>query len=56
MTLRLRSHETGQIQDRAQIRPNPPCVHTGPFAGRMDDSSYRLNFDLDRKNKIHHYS
>ncbi len=24
--------------------------------GSMDDSRYRLNFDLDRKNKIHHYS
>ncbi len=22
----------------------------------MDDSSYRLNFDLGKKNKIHHYS
>ena len=22
----------------------------------MDDSSYRLNFDLDKKNKIHHHS
>ena len=23
---------------------------------RMDDSSYRLNFDLGKKNEIHHYS
>ena len=23
---------------------------------RMDDSSYRLNFDLGKKNKIHHHS
>ena len=23
--------------------------------GTMDDSSYRLNFDPDRKNEIHHY-
>jgi hypothetical protein len=22
----------------------------------MDDSSYRLNFDLGKKNKIHHHS
>ncbi len=22
----------------------------------MDDSSYRLNFDLGKKNEIHHYS
>jgi hypothetical protein len=22
----------------------------------MDDSNYRLNFDLGRKNKIHHHS
>jgi hypothetical protein len=23
---------------------------------RMDDSSYRLNFDLGKRNKIHHHS
>jgi hypothetical protein len=23
---------------------------------QMDDSSYRLNFDLGKKNKIHHHS
>ena len=25
-------------------------------SGLMDDSSYRLNFDLGKKNKIHHHS
>jgi hypothetical protein len=26
------------------------------FVVSMDDSSYRLNFDLGKKNKIHHHS
>ncbi len=26
------------------------------FKGAVDDSSYRLNLDLGKKNKIHHYS
>ena len=26
------------------------------ITSQMDDSSYRLNFDLDKKNEIHHYS
>jgi hypothetical protein len=25
-------------------------------ANTMDDSGYRLNFDLGKKNKIHHHS
>jgi hypothetical protein len=29
--------------------------HRGPVR-IMDDSSYRLNFDLGKKNKIHHHS
>ncbi len=33
----------------------PSCNSCSRFESIMDDSSYRLNFDLDRKNKIYHY-
>ena len=38
--IRPRSHGTGRIRDRAQIRPNPPCVHTGPW--KSDEFEHHL--------------
>ncbi len=38
--LRPRSHGTGRIRDRAQIRPKPPCVHTGPL--KSDEFEHHL--------------
>ena len=40
LRLRPRSHGTGRIRDRAQIRPNPPCVHTGPW--KSDEFEHHL--------------
>jgi hypothetical protein len=31
-------------------------IKLDPGAMPMNDSSYRLNFDLGKKNKIHHHS
>ena len=33
-----------------------PCSQRKKNVGIMDDSSYRLNFNLGEKNEIHHYS
>ena len=35
------------------VQPFNQCVQS---MSSMDDSSYRLNFDLGKKNKIHHHS
>ena len=37
-----------------QTRKNEPICSNQ--LGLIDDSSYRLNFDLGKKNKIHHHS
>ena len=36
-------------EGKANLDPSLTCF-------QMDDSSYRQNFDLDKKNKIHHHS
>jgi hypothetical protein len=32
------------------------CLKNACHCALMDDSSYRLNFDLGKKKKIHHHS
>ncbi len=48
--LRPRSHGTGRIRDRAQIRPNPPCVHTGPL--KSNEFEHHLPDEFATKKKL----
>jgi hypothetical protein len=50
-------HQTSQFAQGKLLIYETMAV-TGPLGNteQMDDSSYRRNFDLDKKNEIHYHS